>query len=87
MAPTRADLELAVAAYWQTKGDQLAAAEAIQSTAEGTSRAIRGGKHFNPVVNLIARFFIDAATQKRPSAPQREERACPPTIGLRRLGI
>jgi hypothetical protein len=60
MAPTRDDLELAVAAYWQTKADQLAAAEAIQSTAEGTSKAIRGGKHFNPVVNLIARFFTDA---------------------------
>jgi hypothetical protein len=60
MAPTRKDLDLAVAAYWKTKGAQLKAAEAIQSTAEGTSKAIRGGKHFNPVVNLIARFFIDA---------------------------
>jgi hypothetical protein len=60
VAPTRADLELAVAAYWETKSAQHAAAEAIQSTAEGTSKAIRGGKHFNPVVNLLARFFIDA---------------------------
>ncbi|HSZ04735.1 MAG TPA: PaeR7I family type II restriction endonuclease [Solirubrobacteraceae bacterium] len=60
MSPTRSDLELAVAAYWKTKGEQLAAAEAIRSTAEGTSKAIRGGKHFNPVVNLISRFFLDA---------------------------
>jgi hypothetical protein len=60
VAPTRKDLDLAVAAYWKTKRAQLRAAEAIQSTAEGTSKAIRGGKHFNPVVNLIARFFTDA---------------------------
>jgi hypothetical protein len=60
MAPTRQDLELAIAAYWQTKDKQLAAAEAIRSTAEGSAKAVRGGGHFNPVVNLISRFFTDA---------------------------
>jgi hypothetical protein len=60
MAPTRDELELAIEAYWQAKDAQLAAAEAIQSTAEGTSKAVRGGGHFNPVVNLLARFFLDA---------------------------
>lgn len=60
MAPTRQDLKLAVAAYWQAKDDQLVAAQAIQSTAEGSSKAVRGGGHFNPVANLISRFFTDA---------------------------
>lgn len=60
MAPTRADLELAIAAYWQTKDKQNTAAAAIQSTAEGKAKAVRGGGQFNPLVNLIARFFIDA---------------------------
>lgn len=60
MAPTRTDLETAVAAYWETKERQRIAAEAIQSKAEGTAKSVRGGGQFNPVVNLIARFFIDA---------------------------
>jgi hypothetical protein len=60
MAPTKSDLQLAIAAYWKAKDAQRAAAEAIQSTAEGSSKAVRGGGHFNPVVNLIARFFTDA---------------------------
>lgn len=60
MPPTGRDLEIAIAAYWQARDDQLAAAEAIQSTAEGSARAVRGGGHFNPIVNLIARFFTDA---------------------------
>jgi hypothetical protein len=60
MAPTESDLELAIHAYWQTKDKQRDAALAIASTAEGTAKAVRGGGHFNPIVNLIARFFTDA---------------------------
>jgi len=60
MAPSRGDLELAMAAYWGRKDEQLAAAELAGSTAEGRSKAVRGGGHFNPVDNLIARFFLDA---------------------------
>jgi hypothetical protein len=60
MTPTREDFELAVAAYWQAKDKQLAAAEEIQSTAEGSAKAVRGGGQFNPIVNLISRFFTDA---------------------------
>lgn len=60
MTPTRKDLNLAVAAYWKTKEEQLAAAEAVSSTAEGSSKAVRGGGHFNPIANLLARFFTDA---------------------------
>lgn len=60
MPPTRADLELAIGAYWALKDRQLAAAAAMQSTAEGSAKAVRGGGHFEPVVKLIARFFTDA---------------------------
>ncbi len=60
MAPTRDDLELAVAAYWQSKDKQLATAEALNSTAEGSAKSVRAGTHFAPLVALISRFFTDA---------------------------
>jgi hypothetical protein len=60
VTPTARDLELAVCAYWQTKDQQREAALALASTAEGTAKAVRGGGHFNPIVNLLARFFTDA---------------------------
>ncbi len=60
MAPSRDDLELAIAAYWGKKDEQLAAAQLAGSTAEGSSKAVRRGGHFNPIANLIARFFLDA---------------------------
>lgn len=60
MAPTRKDFELAVAAYWQSKDKQLATAEAINSTAEGSAKSVRAGTHFAPMVALISRFFTDA---------------------------
>jgi hypothetical protein len=60
VAPTRKDFELAVAAYWQAKDKQLAAAKKIRSTAEGSAKAVRGGGQFNPLINLISRFFTDA---------------------------
>lgn len=60
MPPSRNDLKEAVAAYWAAKDSQRRAAEAAQSTAEGTAKAVRGAGHFNPVANLIARFFTEA---------------------------
>lgn len=60
MPQTLADLDIAMQAYWALKDEQLAAAEAIQSTAEGSAKAVRGGGHFAPVVQLIASFFTDA---------------------------
>jgi hypothetical protein len=60
VAPSRHDLDIAIAGYWSTKAKQQAAAAAVSSTAEGSSKAVRGGGHFNPVVNLLARFFVDA---------------------------
>jgi hypothetical protein len=58
--PGHADLRKAVANYWKVKDDQLAAAEAADSSAEGTSKAVRGGGHFAPLAALIARFFLEA---------------------------
>lgn len=60
MSPSREDLDIAIAAYWAAKDEQRAAAEAVSSTAEGSAKAVRGGGHFNPVANLLARFFTDA---------------------------
>lgn len=60
MNSSREDLELAIAAYWRTKDEQEAAARKIRSTAEGTAKTVRGGGQFNPLINLIARFFTDA---------------------------
>lgn len=60
MAPTRQDFEQAIADYWKKKDDQRATALANKSTAEGTAGAIRGGKHFGPISDLLARFFLDA---------------------------
>lgn len=60
MDQDRGDLELAIAAYWRTKDEQEAAARKIQSGAEGTAKTVRGGGQFNPLINLISRFFTDA---------------------------
>lgn len=60
MPPNFADLEAAIHAYWALKDKQLTKAEAMASTAEGSAKAVRGGGHFEPVVQLIARFFTEA---------------------------
>jgi hypothetical protein len=60
MDSSREDLELAIATYWRTKGEQEAAAKEIRSTSEGSAKTVRGGGQFNPLVNLISRFFTDA---------------------------
>jgi hypothetical protein len=60
MAPNRADLNFAFTEYWAVKANQRETAIASGSTAEGTSIATRGGKHFQPLVNLLAGFFLDA---------------------------
>jgi hypothetical protein len=58
--PTRTDLETAVAAYWQTKDSQAAAARLLGSSAEGTAGSVRAAGHFAPIAAVIARFFLDA---------------------------
>lgn len=60
MPPDRADLALAMAAYWRKKDAQTATAQLLGSTAEGAAKAVRGGGHFTPIAALLARFFLDA---------------------------
>jgi hypothetical protein len=60
MAPNRADLNYALREYWAIKQKQGDAAVARASTAEGNSIKTRGGKHFQPIVDLLAGFFLDA---------------------------
>lgn len=43
MPPTRQDLELAIAAYWDARDRQAVAARVSGSTAEGNAGAVRGG--------------------------------------------
>jgi hypothetical protein len=77
--PDRSDLERAVADYWRVKDGQLAAAEAAGSSAEGTSKAVRGGGHFAPIAALIARFFLAAGYPVESIATgQRDPRTCLP---------
>lgn len=60
MPPTRADLQLALAAYWDTKDKQATTARILGSTAEGTAKSVRAAGHFAPIAALLARFFLDA---------------------------
>lgn len=60
MPPTRADLQLAVKAYWDVKDQQTAMATLLGSASEGTAKAVRAAGHFAPIAALLARFFLDA---------------------------
>ncbi len=64
MPPNRPDLNYALTEYWAIKASQRDAAIASGSTEGGTSIATRGGKHFQPLVDLIAGFFLDAGYPK-----------------------
>jgi len=60
MPQTKVELAAAMHAYWALKDKQFAKARAMQSTAEGSAKAVRGGGQFEPVAKLIASFFTDA---------------------------
>ncbi|SEQ29442.1 PaeR7I family type II restriction endonuclease [Streptomyces radiopugnans] len=60
MTVTRQDFEDAIAAYWgakQMQGEQSAIREAVGA---GTAGTVRGGKHFDAIATLLAKFFLDA---------------------------
>lgn len=59
MAVTRADFEAAVRAYWDAKQDQLTASAIAGAAGAGSAGSVRGGRHFNAVTALLARFFLD----------------------------
>ena len=60
MPVTRDDLVDALAAYWGTKTLQLDNSRIAQAVGAGTSGSVRGGKQFDPVAAIIAKFFIEA---------------------------
>lgn len=64
MTVVREDFEDAVAEYWgarQTQNDLSAIRNAVGA---GNAGAVRGGKHFDAIIGLIAKFFLDAGYPK-----------------------
>ncbi|MFD8059802.1 PaeR7I family type II restriction endonuclease [Streptomyces cyaneofuscatus] len=60
MTVTRQDFEDALAAYWgarQLQSEQSAIRDAVGA---GTAGSVRGGKHFDVIATLLAKFFLDA---------------------------
>ncbi|MCI0386360.1 PaeR7I family type II restriction endonuclease [Streptomyces sp. CNQ085] len=60
MTVTRQDFEDAIAAYWgakQMQGEQSMIRDAVGA---GTAGTVRGGKHFDAIAALLAKFFLDA---------------------------
>ncbi|MEV8321487.1 PaeR7I family type II restriction endonuclease [Streptomyces sp. NPDC059900] len=60
MTVTRQDFEDAVAAYWGTKDAQRETSAIKAAVGAGTAGSVRGGKHFDPIAAMLAKFFLDA---------------------------
>ena len=60
MPVTRDDLVDALAAYWGQKTLQLENSRIANAVGAGTAGSVRGGKQFDPVAALIAKFFVEA---------------------------
>lgn len=60
MTVTRKDFEDAVAAYWDAKQTQNDLSAIKNKVGAGTAGSVRGGKHFDSVAALLAKFFLDA---------------------------
>ncbi|WP_242883712.1 PaeR7I family type II restriction endonuclease [Actinomadura litoris] len=60
MAVTRQDFEDAVAAYWGAKASQRELSRIKDAVGAGTAGSVRGGKHFDDIVALLAKFFLEA---------------------------
>jgi hypothetical protein len=57
---TRQDFIDAVTAYWGAKEKQLGSSKIADAVGAGTAGSVRGGKHFDAIAALIAKFFVDA---------------------------
>jgi hypothetical protein len=57
---TRQDFEDAIAAYWGAKQTQTQLSVIKNKVGAGTAGSVRGGKHFDSIAALIAKFFLDA---------------------------
>ncbi|MGW2719772.1 PaeR7I family type II restriction endonuclease [Streptomyces sp. NPDC001492] len=60
MTVSRQDFEDAVAAYWGAKDSQREMSAIKDRVGAGTAGAVRGGKHFDTIAALLAKFFLDA---------------------------
>lgn len=60
MTVTREDFEEALAAYWGVKETQNKLSEVREKIGAGTAGSVRGGKHFDAIAALLAKFFIEA---------------------------
>ncbi|WP_046470901.1 PaeR7I family type II restriction endonuclease [Allosalinactinospora lopnorensis] len=60
MAVTRRDLEEAIARYWGVKDAQNTSSQVAGRVGAGTAGSVRGGKHFDVIAELIAKFFREA---------------------------
>lgn len=60
MAVTRQDFENAVAAYWGAKKSQRELSKIKDAVGAGTAGSVRGGKHFDEIAALLAKFFLEA---------------------------
>jgi hypothetical protein len=57
---TRQEFEDAVAAYWGAKQTQIDQSVIKAAVGAGTAGSVRGGKHFDPIAALLAKFFLEA---------------------------
>ncbi|MGH3735267.1 MAG: PaeR7I family type II restriction endonuclease [Micromonosporaceae bacterium] len=60
MTVSRRDFEDAVAAYWGAKRNQNELSAIRNRVGAGTAGSVRGGKHFDGIAALLAKFFLDA---------------------------
>ncbi|WP_084265300.1 PaeR7I family type II restriction endonuclease [Actinomadura macra] len=60
MAVTRQDFEGAVAAYWDAKESQREISKIKDAVGAGTAGSIRGGRHFDDITALLAKFFLES---------------------------
>lgn len=60
MAVTRQDFEDAIAAYWGARHAQREMSAIRNAVGAGTAGSVRGGKHFDDIAALLAKFFLEA---------------------------
>jgi hypothetical protein len=60
LAINRQEFENAVAAYWDGKKLQNDLSAIKNKVGAGTAGSVRGGKQFDPIAVLLAKFFLDA---------------------------
>ncbi|MDH6123193.1 PaeR7I family type II restriction endonuclease [Kitasatospora sp. GP82] len=60
MTVSRQDFEDAIAAYWGVKQAQNAQSAIKAAVGAGTAGSVRGGKHFDSIAALLAKFFLEA---------------------------